>query len=554
MNNDITVCTLADCFRDSLSRFAGNESYRILNGESLTYETFGEKVRRLTALLEDSGIGRGEKIAVIGNSMPNWPVSYWAVTTSARVAVPLLQDFTAFEIANILEHSGAKAIIIANKLAYKLSDDIRSKLDLIVCMDTLEPLKKPDGVRPAASGAPVPEDIASIIYTSGTSGASKGVMLTHANLTAEVQMCQELFPITQDDKFLSFLPLSHAYECSLGMLFPFTQGASVTYLDGPPTPSRLLPALTEVKPSIIISVPLIVEKLYKNKIRPMFTRNWFMQFLYSLMPVRRLLHRAAGKKLLELFGGNLRFFGIGGSKLDGMVERFLRDAGFPYGIGYGLTECSPLLAGAIPGRVIFQSTGPKLRGLELKIHEPNRQGIGEIVVKGPTVMRGYYNDPAKTRAAFTPDGWFRTKDLGRLDRKGNLYIKGRVDNMLLGSNGENIYPEEIESVINENDFVLESLVTKLKDRIVAKVHFNYDQIAALKEFKEMDFYKKESLSRMGIQFKAASVQERLEKIKKEIMDYVNERVNKSSRIAEIIEQPVPFEKTATQKIKRYLYT
>ncbi|MBP6365452.1 MAG: AMP-binding protein, partial [Bacteroidales bacterium] len=341
------------------------------------------------------------------------------------------------------------------------------------------------------------------------------------------------------DVFLSILPLSHAYECSLGLILPFSRGAQVVYLDGAPTPSLLLPALAEVKPTIMLSVPLIVEKLYKNKIRPMFTKNWIMQVLYSIHFIRRALHKIAGKKLCQTFGGRLRFFGIGGSKLDGVVERFLADAGFPYGIGYGLTETSPLLAGAIPGKVTWQSTGPQLPDIEMKILNPNKKGIGEIVVKGPNVMIGYYKDPDTTATCFTEDGWFRTKDLGYIDKKGNLYIKGRKDNMIVGPNGENIYPEEIEAVINEHDLVLESLVINTKGKLTAMVHYNYEQIEKLHTFND------EAIINM---------EQRVSEVKKELLEYVNSRVNKSSRILDIIEQAVPFEKTATQKIKRYLYS
>ncbi|MPM18308.1 2-succinylbenzoate--CoA ligase [bioreactor metagenome] len=409
---------------------------------------------------------------------------------------------------------------------------------MLIIMDTLEIQKDIHEAKLVIPKSPDPLDLASIIYTSGTSGASKGVMLSHKNLVAASVMNQELFPVNSEDIFLSILPLSHAYECSLGMILPFTQGSSVVYLDGAPTPSLLLPALKEVRPTIILSVPLIVEKIYKNKVRPIFTKNLFMQILYTLPHVRRIFHKMAGKKLVQMFGGRLRFFGIGGSKLDGVVERFLADSGFPYAIGYGLTETSPLLAGAVPGGVKWQSTGPKLKRVEMKILNPNNKNIGEIVVKGDNVMMGYYKDLDTTATCFTNDGWFRTKDLGMIDKVGNLFIKGRLDNMIVGPNGENIYPEEIEAIINEHDLVLESLVAQIKGKLIAKVHFNYEQIEALHQLYENA---EESLT------------EKVEKVKKELKDYVNDRVNKASKIIEIIEQQVPFEKTATQKIKRYLY-
>ncbi len=547
MKKEFTPKTLADYLKYSISAFADNKAYSIIKGESLTFKEFGQRVKDLVKTFDENGIKDGAKIALLGGSMPNWPVAYMAATTSARIIVPLLPDFTAFEIANILEHSECKAIIISKRLIYKLSDAMRERLEFIICLDTLEILKVPsdnnldntDLIEPHPAQVthrePKQDDTASIIYTSGTSGQSKGVILTHKNIVANLKMIYELYPVDQNDVFLSILPLSHAYECTIGMIYPMTEGSSVYYLDGAPTPSLLMPALRNIRPSIMLSVPLIVEKIYKNKVRPMFTKNWFMQFVYSIGPVRRLLHMVAGKKLVEMFGGRLRFFGIGGAKLDASVERFLKDAKFPYAIGYGLTECSPLLAGAV-GKFPLQTTGPILKQMQVRIADANSNGIGEIQVKGDNVMQGYYKDPLRTEAAFTPDGWFRTKDLGKLDKKGNIYIKGRVDNMMLGANGENIYPEEIESIIRENDFVLECIVVRKNDKMIAKVYFNYDQIEALKEFNELSY------------------DEKLANIKKELLENVNDKVNKSSKISEIVEQQVPFEKTATQKIKRFLYT
>lgn len=539
MISEVLGMSLADIYTKSLIDFKERDAFSTIRKERLTYGQFGERVERLTELLNKHGINKGEKVVILGNNMPNWAVSYFAITTSARVAVPILPDFTAFEIANVIEHSEATVLIVSEKLHYKLSKNILESFTLVVNMDSLEVVSAKDDLKYVVNELPDPSDVATIIYTSGTSGTSKGVTLSHRNLVSQNYMANRLLPMFKEDVFLSILPLSHAYECSLGLILPFSRGAQVVYLDGAPTPSLLLPALAEVKPTIMLSVPLIVEKLYKNKIRPMFTKNWIMQVLYSIHFIRRAFHKIAGKKLCQTFGGRLRFFGIGGSKLDGVVERFLADAGFPYGIGYGLTETSPLLAGAIPGKVTWQSTGPQLPDIEMKILNPNKKGIGEIVVKGPNVMIGYYKDPDTTATCFTEDGWFRTKDLGYIDKKGNLYIKGRKDNMIIGPNGENIYPEEIEAVINEHDLVLESLVINTKGKLTAMVHYNYEQIEKLHTFND------EAIINM---------EQRVSEVKKELLEYVNSRVNKSSRILDIIEQAVPFEKTATQKIKRYLYS
>lgn len=539
MKLDNNIETLYDIFLNSIQEFKERPAFSFAGENASTYEVFGSNTNDLSTLLSLHGINKGDKVVILGANMPNWALSYFSILAIGAVAVPILPDFTAFEIVNIIEHSESKALIVSSKLNYKIPDILRDKLHLIVGMDNLEVISAKNVLDSNEIERPQPQDLASLIYTSGTSGASKGVMLSHANLVAQTKMSQELFPINEKDIFLSILPLSHAYECSIGMLFPFSQGSAVMYLSGAPTPSLLMPALKVVKPTVMLSVPLIVEKIYKLKIRPLFTKNFILRILYSVRLIRRVLHKIAGKKLLETFGGNLRFFGIGGSRVDGAVERFLRDAGFPYAIGYGLTETSPLLAGAIPGNVKWQSTGPVLKGVQMKILNPNEKQIGEIVVKGPNVMEGYYKDPQNTEAAFTQDGWFRTKDLGYLDKDGFLFIKGRKDNMIVGNSGENIYPEDIESIINEFDLVLESLVLEKKGKLIAKVHFNYDEI------KNGEYFIAESST--------LSYEEKLNKIKKEVLDFVNDRVNKSSKIAEVTEQPAPFEKTATQKIKRYLY-
>ena len=563
--------TLKDILETSIQKYSNNKAFSIINGESLTFQEVGKRIEKFTSLLNSYRIAAGEKIALFGGSMPNWPVAYLGVTSSSRVVLPLLPDFTAYEVANILEHSGTEIMIVSKKLFYKLSEKIKERLKLIIELDSLSVIKEDDPYlsnkdqAPMESPAPKAEDIASIIYTSGTSGTSKGVMLTHSNLTTNIFQCDKVYPIYQSDTFLSLLPLSHAYECTVGMLYPLYGGCHVVYLNGIPSPSVLMPALNSVKPTVILSVPLIVEKIYKGKIRPLFTKRLLMQWIYGIMPVRRILHRIAGKKLLALFGGRLRFFGIGGAKLDGTVEQFLRDAKFPYAIGYGLTECSPLIAGAV-GKFHKGTTGPTLVDMEMRIDDPGANGIGEIQVKGPNIMKGYFKDEAKTKASFTPDGWFKTKDLGRMDKKGNLYITGRADNMMLGASGENIYPEEIEAIINDNDYVLESVVTQKNGRLVALIHFNFEQINAIKEVAEIKksinkTYEKLSkkypiLAEKWQGFKEinfATFDAKLEKVKSDLLAYVNDKVNKASQISEIIIQETPFQKTATQKIKRYLY-
>jgi long-chain acyl-CoA synthetase len=290
---------------------------------------------------------------------------------------------------------------------------------------------------------------------------------------------------------------------------------------------------------MMLTVPLVMEKIFKVQILPKLTRTRLLRRLYRISAVRKRLHRMAGKKLMAMFGGKLQFYGIGGAAVAPEVEQFLLDAHFPYAIGYGLTETSPLVAGGSPEKTRFRSTGPALPGVEVKIDHPNPEtGEGEILVKGANVMRGYYNDPERTKATFTEDGWFRTGDLGLFDADNFLFIKGRLKNMILGPSGENIYPEVLESVINEYNYVLESLVFEQNRQLLARVHLNYEELD--KQFAELKLTNVQSEKR---------IVELLEYLRQQ----VNQRVPGFCHIHKMIEQSAPFEKTPTQKIKRFLY-
>jgi long-chain acyl-CoA synthetase len=385
------------------------------------------------------------------------------------------------------------------------------------------------------------DDLASIIYTSGTTGRPKGVMLTHKNISFNALKGRVIQSIDENDRFLSVLPLSHTYENTLGLILPMLCGSCVYYLRKPPTPSVLLPALDEVKPTMMLTVPLIIEKIYFNKVLPTFRDNTILRLLYKIPILRKKINAAAGKKLLKTFGGELKFYGIGGAKLNKTVEKFLREAKFPYAVGYGLTETAPLLAGANPQKSLFESTGPKIEDIELIINKPDRRtGEGEIWAKGPNIMKGYYKEPEMTSTVLTPDGWFKTGDLGAFDKNNNLYIKGRLKNMIVGASGENIYPEEIESIINNFRFVVESLVIEQKGKLVALVHINMEEMEKKYQILKQD---------MTRQF-----EDKIAEVLTELKEYVNSQVNKFSQIQKVVLQPDPFQKTATLKIKRFLYT
>ena len=396
---------------------------------------------------------------------------------------------------------------------------------------------------------PKPEDLAAIIYTSGTTSQPKGVMLTHYNLCSQLEMIDKLFMVYETDIFLSVLPLAHTYECTIGLILAFYHGSHVVYLDKAPTVSILLPALKEVRPTIMLTVPLIIEKIYRGAVLKKFTSNAFMRTLYGVGFIRRFLHRMAGKTLTKTFGGRIRFFGIGGAKLDSNVEQFLLEAKFIYDIGYGLTETAPLLAGAVDGMLRLGSTGPLLQGVQGRIENPNSEGIGELVVKSPSQMVGYYKNEEATRAVFTEDGWFRTGDLACFDKDGWLYIKGRLKNMILGPSGENIYPEDIESVLNTYAYVSESIVIEQDGHLVALVHYDSDAIERLKN----EWMERWEISRDKFKEKEREWEEKMDELKKDIMKYVNSKVNRFSRISEVVEEKDEFVKTPSKKIRRFLY-
>lgn len=534
-----TLCELA---RNSVEKFPSKIAFSMFEGEEMTYAEVGRRMARVQEILTGAGLRPGDKVALLSSNMPNWGVCYFAVTSAGMIVVPILPDFSGEELDMIIEHSEAKALLVSDKLFTKLSRATITRLNVVVRTKNLGVISQ--RVRgEGATAEPKPDDLAVIIYTSGTTSKPKGVMLTHRALCAQVEMSAAIFPVDGDDTFLSVLPLSHTYECSIGMIYPFSMGARVVYLDRPPTASALMPALRSVRPTVMLIVPLIIEKIYRYQVLAKFNSTAFWRTLCKVGFTRRYLHRVAGKKLMKLFGRRLRFLGIGGAKLDGGAERFLLEARIPYAIGYGLTETAPLLAGAAPSQVRLGSTGPAAPGVQLRLENINpdtRQG--EIVALTPSVMQGYFKNPEATAEAFTPDGWFRTGDLGEFDKDGWLYIKGRLKNMIVGPGGENIYPEDIESVLNSHVCIADSIVTEQEGRLVALVHFNRDEIESM-----IDDWREEWAS------KKEALEARTEQLKKEIMEFVNAKVNRFSRISEVVEEKEDFVKTPTHKIKRFLY-
>lgn len=534
--------TLYDLVRNSIEKFSEKVAFTMLDGEEVSFAEVGRRIEKVQQSLVSAGLNPGDKVALYSSSMPNWGVSYFAVVSAGMVVVPILPGFSGEEVQKILEHSESKALLVSDKLYAKLPKKAVEALNVVIRTKNLKVLSQPVKAEGSMT-VPKPEDLASIIYTSGTTSSPKGVMHSQRSLAIHADLCQKLFPIGPEDSFLSVLPMSHVYECSLGLIFPFSQGVPVFYLDRPPAAAALVPAMRRVKPTVMLIVPLIIEKIFRSQVQAKFTANATMKFLYGVKPVRKLLHKLAGKKLKEVFGGRLRFLGIGGAKLDGTTEQFLVDASFPHGIGYGLTETAPLLAGAVPMKKEVGSTGPAAPYVTLRLDNINPDTKqGEVVAKSPCVMMGYYKNEEATAEVIDAEGWFHTGDLGEFDSENRLHIRGRLKNMILGPGGENIYPEDIETVINQHFTVSESLVTELDGRLVALVQFNPDQIErTLDDWRDKWRTKKEA------------IEARTEELRAEIKVYVNEKVSQFSRLSDVVEQKDDFIKTPSMKIRRFLY-
>ncbi len=541
--NKLENQTLPSLLENSIKLYGNNIALSYVNEESLTYNDLNSEIEKIKKILIGNGITKGDKVAILSRNMPNWGVAVFAITSIGAIAVPMLPDFHENEIQNIIEHSEAKAIFVSKLMYSKLEHLPVNLLETIIYSDDFEIVKgktSTENINYKNNFIVEESDLASIIYTSGTTGKSKGVMLTHKNIVFDAVQVLTIEHVKSHHRFLSILPLSHSYENTLGFVLPIMQGASVYYLEKPPTANALIPAMQKVKPTHILSVPMVIEKIYRNQVLPKFTKSRILAVLYKLTFVRKVLNKLAGKKLLETFGGKLEFFGIGGAALDPVVEKFLREAKFPYAIGYGLTESAPLLSGANASTVKYRATGPTMQGIEIKINNPDpKTKEGEVWAKGDNIMKGYYKEPELTKEVITNDGWLKTGDLGYFDKDNFLHIRGRLKNMIVGASGENIYPEEIESVINNFRYVLESIVVEKKGKLVALVHFNYEELE-----KQFQHFKEEAVD---------YARKKGEELKTELQDYVNSRVNKFSRINTVVQQLIPFEKTATKKIKRYLY-
>jgi len=590
---DFNRDTLADIPLRGAARYGAAPALAFFGSRLVSYSELERLSRRAAALLQSHGIKKGDRVAILSENRPEWGIATFAIARAGAVSVPILTDFTPEQISNILKHSGAKSVFVSSKMSRKLLRDGTGSpaqggaqggknssaenaqspdfspagLDAI----SIESLSAPrldaavEDMTPGFRNVPVKsEDIAAIVYTSGTTGRSKGVLLQHRNFLADALACHSVVVLNEKDVCLSILPLAHTYEYTIGFIIPMMSGSSIYYLDKPPAASVLLPALAALRPSIMLSVPLVIEKIYRQAVKPSLEKIP----LYKSPLFRPLLNRIAGRKLYKTFGGRMRFFGIGGAPLDPEVEDFLIAAHFPYAIGYGLTETAPIIAAAKVGTTRTKMAGLALGDADIRLvpedgsapicgpgpagyaggeKEAHRRisharnfshAVGEIQVRGAMVGPLYYKDPERSAEALTADGYFRTGDLGCYDEYGRLFVRGRLKTMILGASGENIYPEEIEAVINSSPYVAESLV-----------YGDTEGLTALIELKPEIVKELEARVQKSREEAEDAVGALLERIKAE----ANSRLAAFSRIKKVREQPQPFEKTPTQKIKRFLY-
>ena len=519
-------------------------------GEETAY-TFGqlaEKMLKLHTFFKLLGIERGDKIALCGRNCANWAVAYLATVSYGAVVVSILQDFKADDIQKLIRHSDSKMLFVGPYIWKELQEESLNELTAVLslkdftvlrngedveipseeALQTAFDAKHPNGVIPENICFSADQDALSVInYTSGSTGSPKGVMLKGRSLSNNVEVGMHVLPVDPGQRLVSMLPLAHMFGQVCEFLYPLCCGTHIYFLTKTPTPIILLKALQEVKPYLVVTVPLVIEKIYKKNINPLISKKVISLF-WNMAGIGSIIRKKVKKGLTNAFGGQLRYFICGGAAINPNVEKCLMDIHFPLSVGYGMTECAPLISGTPPKYFVAKSGGCPVLNMEVRIDNPNEEGIGEILVKGENVMVGYYKNEEATRAAFTEDGWMRTGDLGYLDKKKNVFIKGRNKTMILGASGQNIYPEEIEDKLNNLEGVGESIVVEREGKLIGLV-----------------FPDEQTTNNFSIEEIENMMRENLAKLNKLIPGY--------SRVSDIEIKDEPFEKTPKKSIKRFLY-
>ncbi len=523
-------------------------------GESYKYSDVGRKIARIHIMFEECDVKKGDKIALIGKNSANWAMTYLAIITYGAVVVPVLPDFHPNDVHHIVNHSDSVVLFTGDPIWENLDEksmpnlrgifsltDFRiliegNKENIKAIYDKLDSLYEdvyPGGItnEKFKFDEISNEEVGVLNYTSGTTGFSKGVVLPLNSLAANIRYAHRNMPLNPGDNIVSFLPLAHTYGCAFEFLWPFTIGCHIHFLTRTPSPKIIIQAFQEINPAIIITVPLIIEKIYKKQILPLLGKK-SMQFLMNLPLLDKAIYTKIRNKLNEVFGGNFKEVVLGGAALNSDVEHFLNKIKFNYSVGYGMTECGPLISYANWDKTKFTSSGRLVDTLEIKIdsNDPYHE-IGEIMVRGENVMYGYYKNIEATEQAIDKDGWLHTGDLGIIDEENFVFIKGRNKSMILGPSGENIYPEEIEAKLNNLPYIQESVVIEKDNKLIALVYPDLDAVDQDK-------------------INEARLTEIMEENKKE----VNANLAKYMQISKIKIYPEEFEKTPKRSIKRYLYT
>ena len=518
-------------------------------GELFTFGEFATQIAKFHVFFEAIGLKKGDKVALCAKNSARWGVTFFAANTYEAVLVPILADFHPDSVNSLVDHSESvilltdtdiwnklditkmptiKAVISSSdfSLLYAADDKIQKASD---DLQTLFEAKYPTGFSKDDVSYPIDNDknLAIINYTSGTTSAPKGVMLRYECISENVAFGQKRLPSYPEDKIVSMLPMAHMYGMMFELIYPLCGGSSIYYLGKTPTPALLLGAMAEVKPYLVITVPLVMEKIFKSKVAPVVNKP-IMKVITAIPGLNQVIFKKIRTTLLNAFGGNVREIVMGGAALNPDVEKWFRKFKLPFTVGYGMTEAAPLLAYEDWYDFAPKSCGKCVDSVEVRIDSDDPyHKVGEIQAKGISLMSGYYKNEEATKAAFTEDGWMRTGDLGVIDEKGNIFIKGRSKNMILSANGQNIYPEEIEAVVNNQDFVIESVVVDRGASLVALVYVDKDKLSAA-----------------GLELDAQ-------------MNILKNEVNKSmpsySKISKVEVMDAPFEKTPKMSIKRFMY-
>lgn len=524
-------------------------------GITLQYKDVARKIEKLHILFENSGVEHGDKIAICGRNCASWAVVFLATLTYGAVAVPVLHEFTADQIHNIVNHSEAKLLFVGDVVATVIDPTKMPSLEGIVYipdyslvvsrtdkltyarehLNELFGKKYPKAFRQQHISyykEKDPSELALINYTSGTTGFSKGVMLPYRALWSNIDFAKGVLgkTIKKGDNTISILPMAHMYGMSFEFLFEFLHGCHVFYLTRVPSPAIIAQAFKDVKPAIVIAVPLVIEKIIRKKVFPQI-QNTKVKLLMKMPGVGKKVKKRICEQVYQAFGGNLYEVIIGGAALNQEIESFLKDIDFPFTVGYGATECAPIITYSDWHDFVPMSCGREVVHMEVKIDSENPETVpGEILARGLNVMLGYYKNDEATAQTIDKDGWYHTGDLGLMDKGGNVFIKGRSKNMLLGPNGQNIYPEEIEDKLNSMTFAMESVVVQRDGKLVGLVHPDFDEVHAM------------GLSRDDLQ-----------SLMEENRVQVNANLSVYCKIAAIEIHDEEFEKTPKKSIKRYLY-